>query len=60
MSLFDSYEAHKSWLREKHMDLLKQRMFPLVIPGGLTPDVQACGIEQGVPRPCQPHVGVQK
>lgn len=42
MSIFDSYEGHKSWLRDHYNSLLSKRVFPLVIPGGLTGDVQAC------------------
>lgn len=42
VSLFDSYEAHKSWVRDHYKELLRKRIFPLIIPGGLTGDVQPC------------------
>ena len=39
-SIFDSYEAHKTWVKEQAFDLFKKKMFPLRIFGGLTEDVQ--------------------
>ena len=44
VSMFDSYEAHKSWLRENYRMLLGKKIFTLLIPGGLTGDVQPCDL----------------
>ena len=42
VSLCDSYASHKKYYADSHDAMLNARCVPLIIPGGLTPDVQPC------------------
>ena len=42
VTTFDSAESHKQWLVQNKDDLLRRKVFPLRVPGGITGDVQTC------------------
>ena len=49
VTVFDSAESHKTWMAQNYGARFKKKMFPLMIPGGMTGDLQ--GPDRGKSQP---------